>query len=70
MMNLDSVLKRKDTTADKDPYSQGYGLSSSRIWWQELDHRDGRAKKMLSNFVAAEDSWESSGQQGDQTSQS
>ena len=28
-----SVLKCKDTTADKDPYSQGYGLSSSRIWW-------------------------------------
>ena len=33
MMNLDSVFKCKDTTADKDPYSQGYGLSSSRIWW-------------------------------------
>ena len=32
MTNLDSVLKSKDVTAGKDPYSHGYGLSSSHVW--------------------------------------
>ena len=32
MKNLDSVLKSKDITAGKDPYSHGYGLSSSHVW--------------------------------------
>ena len=31
MINLDSVLKIKDI-ANKDPYSQSYGLSSSHVW--------------------------------------
>ena len=29
MTNLDSVLKSRD----KGPYSQGYGLPSSHVWW-------------------------------------
>ena len=39
--NLDSVLKSTDVTnfANKGPYSQSYGFSSS--WIQELDHKEG-----------------------------
>ena len=29
--NLDSVLKSRHYSADKDPYSQGYGLPSGHI---------------------------------------
>ena len=32
MTNLDSVLKSRDITADKSPYSQGYGLPSGHVW--------------------------------------
>ena len=32
MKNLDSVLKSRHHFADKGPYSQGYGLSSSHVW--------------------------------------
>ena len=32
MTNLDSVLKSKDITAGKDPYSHGYGLSRTHVW--------------------------------------
>ena len=57
---------------DKGPYSQSYGFSSShvsRMW--ELDHKEvlSYEKLMLLNG-AGEDSWESLGQPGDQTSQS
>ena len=45
MTNLDSVLKSKDITAGKDPYSHGYGLSSSHVWMWELDHKKGRVLK-------------------------
>ena len=31
MTNLDSVLKSRDITADKGPYSQSYGFSSSHV---------------------------------------
>jgi len=45
MTNLDSVLKSRHHFADKGPYSQSYGFSSShtRIW--ELDHKEGWAPK-------------------------
>ena len=42
MTNLDSVLKSKDITAGKDPYSHGYGLSSSHVQMWELNHKEGR----------------------------
>ena len=45
MTNLDSVLKSRHHFADKGPYSQGYGLSSSHIQIWELDHKEGRASK-------------------------
>ena len=31
MTNIDSVLKSRDITADKGPYSQSYGFSSSHV---------------------------------------
>ena len=41
-----SVLKKhKHHLADKGPYSQGYGLSSSHVQMWELDHKEGRAPK-------------------------
>ena len=32
MTNLDSVLKSRDITANKSPYSQGYDLPSGHVW--------------------------------------
>ena len=32
MINLDSVLKSRHYSADKGPYSQGYGILSGHIW--------------------------------------
>ena len=32
MSNLDSVLKSRHHFADKGPYSQSYGFSSSYVW--------------------------------------
>ena len=40
MTNLDSILKSRDI-ANKDPSSQSYALSSSRVWMWELDRREG-----------------------------
>ena len=31
MTNLDSILKSRDITANKGPYSQGYGFSSGHV---------------------------------------
>ena len=42
MTNLDSALKSKHYFADRGPYSQGYGLSSSHVWMWELDSKEGR----------------------------
>ena len=52
--------------------SQSCGFSSSHVWIWELDHKEGKATEelMLSNGGAGEDSLESLGQQGDQTSPS
>ena len=38
MTNLDSVLKSRDITLFKGPYSQSYSFSSSHVWMWELDH--------------------------------
>ena len=58
--------------ADEGPYSQSYGFSSSRVWMWVLDHKEDWVLKnsWLLNCGAREDSWESLGQQGVQTSQS
>ena len=39
MTNLDSVKKQRHHFADKGPYSQGYGLSSSHVRMWELDNK-------------------------------
>ena len=57
--------------ADKGPYSQSYGFSSRHVWMWELDHKEGWAAKNWCFWtVVGEDSWESLGLQGDQTSPS
>ena len=51
---------------------QGYGFSSGHVWMWELDCEESWVPKklMLLNCSVGEDSWESLGLQGDQTSQS
>ena len=58
--------------ADKGPYSERYGFTSSHEQLWELDNKKSWATEelMLSNCGAGEDSWESVGLRGDQTSQS
>ena len=41
MTNLDSILKSRDITADKSPYSQSYGFSSSHVQMWELVPKEG-----------------------------
>ena len=41
MINLDSISKKRHHFADKGPYSQSYGFSSSHVWMWELDHKKG-----------------------------
>ena len=41
MTNLDGVLKRWCYFADKGPYSQSYGFSSSHVWMWRLDPKEG-----------------------------
>ena len=69
---LRQSIKKRHHFAAKDLYSQSYGFSSSHIWMWELDHKEVLSTKelMLLNYGVREDSWESLGQQGDQTSQS
>ena len=44
--SLDSVLKTRGIYfANKGPYSQSYGFSSSQVWMQELDHKESWALK-------------------------
>ena len=43
--NLDSVEKQRRYSANKGPYSQGYGLSSGHLQLWELDHNEGRTPK-------------------------
>ena len=65
------IKKQRHYFANKFPYSQSYGFSNSHVQMWELDYKEDRAAKelMMLNYYAGEDSWESLGQQGDQTSQ-
>ena len=45
MTNLDSVLKSRDHFANKGPYNQSYGFSSSHVRMWELDHKENWAPK-------------------------
>ena len=41
LANLDSVLKIRHYFANRGPYIQNYGVSSSHVWMWELDHKEG-----------------------------
>ena len=45
MTNLDSILKSRDTVADKSQFSQSYGFSSSHLWIWEVDNKESWALK-------------------------
>ena len=48
MTSLDSrqnIKKQRHHFADKGPYSQCYGLSSSQVWMWELDHKEDKVPK-------------------------
>ena len=40
------IKKQRHYFADKGPYSQSYGFSSSHIWMWELDHEEGWARRI------------------------
>ena len=72
MTNLDSVLKSRDITllAKVHTFNVMIFLVVMYGYWV-LDHKEVSAKELnLLNWGAGEDSWESIGLQGDQTSQS
>ena len=61
---LFTIKKQRYYFADKGPFSQSYGFSSSHVWMWELDYKEGWALKnwlMLLNCVVGDDSWESLG---------
>ena len=71
MTNLDSIFKSRHHFANKCSYSQKYGFSSSHVWMWELDQKEGWVlKNWYFQTVVLLKTWESFGQQGDQTSQS
>ena len=39
------IKKQRHHLADKGPYSQNYGFSSSHVWVWELDHKEGWVAK-------------------------
>ena len=39
------IKKQRHLFAEKDPYDQSYGFSSSHVWMWELDHKEGRVLK-------------------------
>ena len=63
-----NIIKLK---ANKGPYSQSHGFSSSHAQMWELDYRKvGHQIIYAFNCGVGEDTWESLGQQEDQTNQS
>ena len=65
------IKKQRHHFANKHPYSQSYGFSSSHVRMWALDHKEGWAmKNWCFQTVVLEKTSESLGQQGDQTSQS
>ena len=66
------IKNQRHHFANKGPYSQSCDFSSNHVQMWELDHvrRLSTEELMLCNCGSGEDSWESLGQQGDQTSPS
>ena len=48
----EQIKKHRHHFANKGPYSQSYGFSSSHIWMWELDHKEGWAQKNWSFWIA------------------
>ena len=65
------IKKQRHNFADKGLSGQSYGFSSSHVWMWELDYKEilSAEELMLLNCGAGEDSKESLGLQGEQTSQ-
>jgi len=40
------LLDTRNTVANRGPYSQSYGFSSSHVWMWELDHKEGWAPRI------------------------
>jgi len=67
------IKKQRHYFAHKGDSSKSYDFSSSHVWMWELDHKESWVMKNLCLWnvvLVGEDSWESLGLQGDQTSQS
>ena len=65
------IKKQRHHFADKRPYSEHYGFSSSHVQTWETDHKEGWSlKNWCFRTVVLERTWESLGLQGNQTSQS
>ena len=66
------IKNQRHYFVNKGPSSQGYVLFSSHVWMWELDNKESWVLKnwYFLNCGVGEDSWESLGLQGDQTSQS
>ena len=65
------IKKQRHHFADKRPYSEHYGFSSSHVQTWEMDHKEGWSlKNWCFRTVVLERTWESLGLQGNQTSQS
>ena len=61
--------KKRHYFINKGLSSQSYGFSSSQVWMWELDYKESWVMKNWCFWtVVGEDSWESLGLQGDQTS--
>ena len=69
-----NIKKQRHHFANEGPSSQSYGFSSSHIWIWELDYKKktnlSAKESMFLNCGVGEDTWESLGLQGDQTSRS
>ena len=53
------IKKQKCHFANKGPYSQSHVFSSSHIWMQELDHKEGWALKSWCFWIVLEKTLES-----------
>ena len=63
-------IKKQRHFADKGPYSQSCDFSSSHVWIQELDYKEGWVPKNWCFWIVLEKTLESPLDKGDQTSQS
>ena len=59
MTNLDSILKNRHYFANKGPFSQSYGFSSSHVWMWELDYKENWAPKNWCFWIVLEKTLES-----------